>query len=266
MSDQASRFVESIPKYYDAGLGPRIFVDYAADLAERVRRVNPRAVLELAAGTGIVTRRLRDALPAECELIATDLNPPMLETAAGKFGDNEGVRFEPADAMALPFEDASFDAVVCQFGVMFFPDKEHSYREAARVLRPGGRYVFNVWNSWADNRFAEVAHDCVAAFFPGDPPGFYRVPFGYHDAGEIGASLERAGFDDVRFEDVQFTTAVGDPAEFAAGLVRGNPVSEEIANRGGDVDAVVAAMTKAVQRYLGDELHLLATAIEAARR
>jgi ubiquinone/menaquinone biosynthesis C-methylase UbiE len=146
MSDDAAGFVGNIPQYYDQGMGPMVFVDYAADIARRVAAGNPARVLETAAGTGIVTRKLRDALPAGVHLTATDLNPPMLDVARSKFHAGEQVEFRPADATALPFADRSFDAVVCQFGVMFFPDKAKSYSEVYRVLAPGGRYLFSVWD------------------------------------------------------------------------------------------------------------------------
>jgi SAM-dependent methyltransferase len=117
MSDDATGFVGSIPEYYDRGLGPIIFADYAEHTARLVAGYAPSRVLETGAGTGIVTRRLRDLLPATTRLIATDLNPPMLEVARKKFRPDEPIEFQHADAMALPFADASFDAVVCQFSV-----------------------------------------------------------------------------------------------------------------------------------------------------
>ena len=138
MSDRATNFTGRIPQFYDHGLGPVFFTDFADDIARRAATLAPTRVLELAAGTGIVTRRLRDFLPREAHLIATDLNPPMLEVARQKFRPDEAVEFQPADATALPFPDASFDAVVCQFGVMFFPDKDKGHREARRVLVSGG--------------------------------------------------------------------------------------------------------------------------------
>jgi ubiquinone/menaquinone biosynthesis C-methylase UbiE len=138
MADNAASFTGSIPQYYDQGLGPVIFAGYAADTAQRVAAGRPARVLETAAGTGIVTRKLRDALPAEAQLTATDLNPPMLDLAREKFRSGEPVSFQPADATALPFADASFDTIVCQFGLMFFPDKAASFSEARRALAPGG--------------------------------------------------------------------------------------------------------------------------------
>ena len=165
MNGDAAGFIGSIPQHYDRSLGPLIFVDYAADISHRVAACNPARVLETAAGTGIVTRWLRDVLPAGVRLTATDLNPPMLEIARTKFRSGEQVEFQPADATALPFADSSFDAVVCQFGVMFFPDKDKSYREVYRVLAPGGHYLFNIWDSHRHNPFGKSRTKSWEAFF-----------------------------------------------------------------------------------------------------
>jgi ubiquinone/menaquinone biosynthesis C-methylase UbiE len=169
MDGEASGFIGRIPEYYDRRLGPLIFVDYAMDISHRVAAHNPARVLETAAGTGIVTRQLRDLLPAGARLTATDLHPPMLEIARTKFRIEEQVEFQPADATALPFPDGSFDVVVCQFGVMFFPDKDKSYREVYRVLAPGGHYLFNVWDSHRHNPFGRIAHEIIGSFFSTDP-------------------------------------------------------------------------------------------------
>jgi SAM-dependent methyltransferase len=175
MSESAASFVGEIPEEYDRGLGPIIFADFAIDMARRVAAAGPMRVLETAAGTGIVTRLLRDLLPAEVHLTATDLNAPMLAIASGKFRPEERVEFRTADATALPFPDGAFDAVACQFGVMFFPDKDASFREARRILAPGGRYVFSVWDAHQRNSFGRIAHEVAASFFPADPPGFYAA-------------------------------------------------------------------------------------------
>jgi ubiquinone/menaquinone biosynthesis C-methylase UbiE len=144
VSDEATGFIGSIPENYDRGLGPIFFTDCAEHTARLVARYAPSRVLETGAGTGIVTRRLRDVLPATARLIASDLNPPMLDVARKKFRPTSRSSSSAPDAMALPFADASFDAVVCQFSAQFFPDKEKSYRKAYRVLSPGGRYIFSV--------------------------------------------------------------------------------------------------------------------------
>lgn len=198
MFAQAARFTARMATHYDSGLGPYLFTDYAADLTQRVTAGKAARVLEIAAGTGIVTRMLRSALPPAARLVASDLNASMLALAREKFVAGERVvAFQTADAAALPFADDEFDALVCQFGIMFFPDKHKAYREAFRVLASGGRYHFNVWDSFAFNPFARVVHDTVAGFFHQDPPGFFTVPFGYYRIDEIKTSLIGAGFDDI---------------------------------------------------------------------
>jgi ubiquinone/menaquinone biosynthesis C-methylase UbiE len=178
MSDREAAFVGNIPTFYDQGLGPVFFADFADDIARCVAVSAPIRVLETAAGTGIVTRRLRDLLPREAQLTATDLNPPMLEVASEKFGPEERVTFQPADATSLPFPDNSFDALVCQFGVMFFPDKDQANREAYRVLARNGRYVFSVWDSHRHNPVGRVMTEIATRFFPVDPPQFIRCRSG----------------------------------------------------------------------------------------
>jgi ubiquinone/menaquinone biosynthesis C-methylase UbiE len=231
MTDDAASFVGNIPQHYDQGLGPIIFVDYAADTARRVAACKPGRVLEIAAGTGIVTRVLRDVLPATAHLTATDLNPPMLEIARAKFRDGEAVDFKPADAMALPFADGSFDAVVCQFGVMFYPDKDKSYREALRVLSPGGHYLFSIWDSHRYNPFGRITHQVAARFFPVDPPQFMNVPFAYAFE-PIKQSLIEAGFADITAAVVRREKEIPDAARFARGLVYGSPLIDQLRARG----------------------------------
>ena len=265
MTTTASQFVGSIPENYDHGLGPHIFIGYAGDLAERVAGRAPRRVLELAAGTGIVTRHLRDRLPESTQIIASDLNLPMLEVARAKFPGDETVSFEQVDALDIPFEAADFDVVTCQFGVMFFPDKARSYAEVLRVLKPGGHYVFNVWDSWATNPFARVTHEAVEAFFPDDPPGFYKVPFSYHDPDEIRDAVAAAGFSDVKIQPVPLRSPIPSAARFAEGLVYGNPLLLEISERGGDPEAVRSAVEQAITAELGPEMPLQAIVVEATK-
>jgi ubiquinone/menaquinone biosynthesis C-methylase UbiE len=231
MTGDVAGFVGDIPQHYDQGLGPIIFVDYAADMARRVAACKPGRVLEIAAGTGIVTRVLRDVLPATAHLTATDLNPPMLEIARAKFRDGEAVDFKPADAMALPFADGSFDAVVCQFGVMFYPDKDKSYREALRVLSPGGHYLFSIWDSHRYNPFGRITHQVAARFFPVDPPQFMNVPFAYAFE-PIKQSLIEAGFADITAAVVRREKEIPDAARFARGLVYGSPLIDQLRARG----------------------------------
>jgi SAM-dependent methyltransferase len=253
MTDQSAHFTGSIPANYDSGLGPHLFVDFAADLARRVVAANPGRVLEIAAGTGIVTRLLRDALPGSTRLIASDLNPPMLEIAKQKFSSDDRIEFQPADATALPFADGDFDAVVCQFGVMFFPDKDKAYREAYRVLASGGRYHFNVWDSFAFNPFARISHDTIGRFFNSDTPAFFTVPFGYHRIDEVKSSLLAAGFTEIAAHVLKIDKTITTARLFAEGLVLGNPIIDEIRAQGTtDSAPIIAAVTEALQSAFGD--------------
>jgi ubiquinone/menaquinone biosynthesis C-methylase UbiE len=253
MTDDAASFVGDIPQHYDQGLGPVIFVDYAAEMARRAAACHPGRVLEVAAGTGIVTRALRDVLPAAVHLTATDLNPPMLEVARAKFRDGEAVDFKPADAMALPFADSSFDAVVCQFGVMFYPDKDKSYREVLRVLVPGGRYLFSIWDAHRYNPFGRITAGVVARFFPADPPQFMNVPFAYAFE-PIKQSLIEAGFADITAAVVRREKEIPDAARFARGLVYGSPLIDQLQARG-DIgpEPIVEALVAEFHREFGPD-------------
>jgi ubiquinone/menaquinone biosynthesis C-methylase UbiE len=252
MSDNSAGFIGNIPQYYDRGLGPMIFADYAAEMAQRVAAGNPARVLETAAGTGIVTRKLRDALPAGTHITATDLNPPMLEVARAKFRAGEQVEFQPADAVALPFADGSFDAVVCQFGLMFFPDKAKSFAEVRRVLAPGGRYALSVWDSHRYNPFGRITHQVAGRFFPADPPQFYSVPFSCHQIDPIKEFLIEAGFTGINAAVVSLDKVIPDVAGFARAAVYGNPLIDQIRSRGGvEPELVVEALVQEYRREFG---------------
>lgn len=251
MNKVASNFVGSVPEFYESGLVPVIFIDYAQELARQVIEQEPKSVLELAAGTGVVTRLLRDGVSPGCEITASDLNEPMLGVARQKFKANEEVSFQTIDAMEIPLEDQSVDVVVCQFGVMFFPDKVKSYREALRVLKPGGHYFFNAWDSHAFNPFAAVGQRVVEEAFPDDPPGFYKVPFHYHDVEEIKRDMNDAGFSSVKVERQQINKAIPSHEAFAKGFIYGNPIGEEIKMRGGDPDAMVEKVRNSMEAEFG---------------
>jgi SAM-dependent methyltransferase len=194
MPDIDKLFTGSIATFYETWLVPLIFEPYAADLAQRVGALGACRILEVAAGTGVVTRALAALPDAGLSIVATDLNQAMLDEAA-RVGTARPVRWQQADAQALPFADAAFDAVVCQFGVMFFPDKARAFHEARRVLRPGGTFVFNAWDRIEDNEFADTVTTALAGLFPDDPPRFLaRTPHGYHDVAAIARDLAAGGF------------------------------------------------------------------------
>jgi len=251
MHDKNAIFGGSIPENYDRYLGPSFFEPFANDLVARLDPKCHRSVLEIACGTGIVTRRLRDRLPAEARLVATDLNPAMLALAQEKFEPSENVTWGKADAGALAFAAGSFDAVICQFGVMFFPDKEAAMRETHRVLSPSGVFLFNVWDSFEQNPVALTAHETIASFFDREPPSFYQTPFGFHDADLIQRLLRQAGFADIEISIVSLPCQSRSAADFAIGLIRGNPVAGAIEERGRSVDRVAKAVEKKIGEQFG---------------
>lgn len=253
MDDNIAEFVGSIPDFYDRGMGPVMFADFAADMAQRVKALEPKLVVETAAGTGILTRALRDALPGRTKIISTDLNPPMLEVARQKFARGEPVVLQPADAVDLPFDDACCDLLVCQFGLMFFPDKEQSYRTAFRVLEEGGHYLFSVWDSHDFNPYGEVTHRVAGTFFPDNPPQFYALPYAFSAIDPIKDGLMAAGFSGVDISVVRLEKAVPDPELFARGMVFGNPLYDQIRGRGGEPEAVVAAILAELRERFGSD-------------
>src|SRR5262249_53521822 len=185
-------FAASIPETYDQFLVPLIFESYARDLAARLARLEPREVLETAAGTGVLTRAMASRLPAQARIVATDLTQPML-THAQKQSHDGRLPWHRADPLAPPFKDQSFDAAACQSGAMFFPDKVQGYREARRVLKRGGHFFFNVWDAISANEFADVVTQALATLFPQDPPRFMaRIPHGYHDVEKLRKDLVAA--------------------------------------------------------------------------
>jgi SAM-dependent methyltransferase len=232
MSKLHAAFSGSIPAVYDTCLGPLLFEFPAADLAERLAAVVDRGrVLEIACGTGISTQFLRQGLAPAVEIVATDLNAGMLEYAQEHRGALPGVRYEPADALALPYEDDSFDAVVCQFGIMFFPDLDKGLSEMCRVLRRGGFVACNVWDSLEVNRVAGIAHETIARFFDAEPPSFLEVPFGSCPEDSTLDHFRAQGFEGMRADVVDATVERPSAIEVARGFVEGNPGILEIRER-----------------------------------
>ena len=220
-------FAGSIPAIYDQYMVPLVFEPFAQLVAQRAAELRPRRILETAAGTGVVTRELHRAMP-QVEIVATDLNAPMLEQAARNVSASN-VRFQPADAETLPFPDSCFDLVVCQFGVMFFPDKVRANSEARRVLRDGGRYMLVIWDRIEHNLATMAAGRAVGDLFPGDAVRFYeRVPFRYHDIGLIERDLLAAGFTDIEYETIELRSRAASARDAAIALVQGTPVRSDI--------------------------------------
>jgi len=233
-------FAGSIPENYDRYLVPLIFESFAQDIARRVAALSPGSVLETAAGSGAVTRALTPRLSPDAGYVVTDLNQPMLDYAATRQGTDNRITWRKADALALPFENASFDVVCCQLGVMFFPDRQTGYREAKRVLKPGGYFLFNVWDRIEENVFANDVTNALAEVFPSDPPRFLvRTPHGYHDTALIHSELEKAGFSSVVIETRADQSRASSAHHPAIAYCQGTPLRNEIEAR--DADKLEAA-------------------------
>ncbi len=247
-------FTGSVAEFYERHMVPLIFEPYAVDLARRVAQAAPGRVLELAAGTGVVTRQLAALLPPSAKIVATDLNPAMIEEGA-RIGTARPVEWRQSDAMQLPFDDASFDAVVCQFGVMFFPDRPHAYAQARRVLRPGRLFAFNAWGPIAANEFADAVTDALAPLFPQDPPRFLaRTPHGYNDIARIAQDLAAGGFTNApNIESVACVSRAASAGIAALAYCHGTPLRGEIIARDPmGLDRATAAAEAELARRFGD--------------
>ena len=246
-------FAGSIPELYDRLLVPLIFEPYATDLADRVAAIAPRDVLELAAGTGAVTRAMAARLPSSTKITATDLNQPMLDQAARRQPADGRVTWRQADATSLPFEAARFDAVVCQFGAMFFPDRVTAFREARRVLKSGGHLLFNVWGSIEDNEFADVVTQALATVFPTDPPRFMaRTPHGHYDTARWRDEVAAAGFAAIAIDTVERRSRAAEPRLAAVAYCQGTPLRGEIEARDpAGLEAATEVATAALAKRFG---------------
>jgi SAM-dependent methyltransferase len=244
-------FSGAVPEIYDRCLGPALFEPYAADLARRLVERAGNAVLETACGTGVLTRQLRSSLAPGVSLVATDIDQPMIDHARTRLRDVAQITWKLADCVALPFPAASFTSLACQFGVMFVSDKPAMVREARRVLTDGGLLAFNVWDSMAHNPYARVTQETITRLLPTDPPRFFEVPYGFHDVETWRGLLCASGFEVQGVEWMTLQTYSPTAERLARGLVRGTPVRNAIAERGGDLESIVDAVAEALARLGG---------------
>ncbi|MBK7554389.1 MAG: class I SAM-dependent methyltransferase [Flavobacteriales bacterium] len=223
-------FSGNIPHNYDAYLGPLFFEPFAHLIAEQLAAASPKAVLELACGTGRLTRQLDSQLPHATRIVATDVNPAMLRFAQATLHER-GIEWDTVDAVELSYADNTFDVVVAQFGVMFYSDRAQAHREALRVLRPGGKLIFTCWNRIEENPAARITQEVVKEFFPIDTPAFYTVPFAYHDRAVIREEVLLAGFRHATLNVVTLQGKAVTAADAAQGLLEGSPIHTSIIDR-----------------------------------
>jgi ubiquinone/menaquinone biosynthesis C-methylase UbiE len=267
MADVSATFSGSIPEHYDTCLGPAWFDALAIDLAQRLPAKPPGDVLEIACGTGLVTRRLRTRLDPTVRLVATDLSKPMLDYARSKLNDVKGIEWREADAVKLPFADGEFGAVVCAFGIMFVPDKTAAFSEVRRVLKQGGILLFNVWDRIEENPHAAASADVVEGVFPGDEEMRFRIPFEMHDRALLQRLLAEAHFAEVQIEKKRLQLDRVSARTIAIGLIRGTPRSLLIEKRGVPLDDVVEKVAAALAKIGGaDPYRGPAQALVAAAR
>ena len=262
-----SSFTEDVAAFYESMLVPLIFERYAYDLASRARALQPSSVLEIACGTGVVTRALASSLPPTCAITATDLNEAMVAHAK-RVGTSRPVTWRQANVMELPYSDDAFDVVVCQFSAMFFPDRAAAYREIRRVLRPGGTFLFSIWNDIERNEFADVVTQAVGKLFPDDPPLFLaRTPHGHGRPDEIKGDVEAAGFRSCSLTQREDISPAAGPEVPAIAYVQGTPLRNEIEARDADgLQRATAIATEALRARYGDgpiEGHISAVVVTA---
>ncbi len=243
-------FSGSVPENYDKLLVPLIFEVYADDLTRRVNVPSDGRVLETACGTGVVTEKLRKHLPADVHLVATDISPDMQAVAIRKLGGAERITFELQDATALTYEDHAFDAAVCQFGVMFYPDKAVGFSHTARVLKPGGTFSFNVWDTLEHNPMAAVINSAAATLIPEDASVFMNTPFGYNNQDEIRATLKDSGFGEVECHVVKFESRTESARTAAESFVTATPMMPMFAEVG--IDRVIDELESLIAAEFGD--------------
>jgi len=268
MADVRASFNGSIPEYYDRFLGPAWNEAFAVELARRLPANPPGAVLEIACGTGLVSRHLRERLDPAMRLVATDLSKPMLDYAREKLSNVKGIEWREADAANLPFADGEFGAVVCAFGVMFVPDKLAAMKEAHRVLKDGGILLFDVWDRIESNRHAAINAQVVESLLPGDAEIRFRTPFEMHDPMLLEQLLAESGFREVRIEKKRLPFGQVSARTVAIGAIRGTPRSLLLEKRGIPLDGVIDKLAAALAKEGGADPyrgHAQALIVEACR-
>lgn len=244
-------FAGAIPDKYDQYLGPLLFEPYALDMVSGMKKEGVSSVLELACGTGRVTQYLPKHFGPGVSITATDLNPDMIAVATRKIKDD--IKWRPADMQELPFAADSFDLALCQYGLMFVPDKAKAIREVARVLKKGSVFHFNTWDKIENNGIPRISRQIVTEFFNGTPPNFYFVPFSMFDPEAIKKLMLENGFSKVEISLIKKEGISNTALEAATGMIEGNPVAKEIRDKDPNaVPDVIEKVRKEIAIQYGD--------------
>lgn len=257
----------TIPEYYDQYLDSLLLKPYAIKMAGEIEKLGPESILELSAGTGILTEALIDQMPVTTKMLVTDINPEMMDLAKSKLWSYQNISWQLADAMNLPYSDNTFDAVLSQFGVMFYQNRHQVYRKIKEILKPGGTFIFNTWGSIHDNSIIELTERVLKRVFPFDTPNFLHIPFGYHRYEQIIPDLSIAGFSTFTINTVKQTGYATSAVEAATGLLQGTPLCTEIIERDPErLHLVIEELSKSIEKHYGKydiNVPLLALEIQA---
>lgn len=237
---------------YERHMVPAIFSRWAPDLLQAARVQTGERVLDVACGTGAVTRLLAERVGLTGNVVSLDINPGMLAVARRTvLGPN--IEWLESSALDMPLPDATFDAVVCQQGLQFFPDRPAALSEMRRVLKPGGRLALACWRS-IEHTPGYLALEQALARRIG-PEKAALPPFSFGDAAALRGIVVGARFREVNLRAeakmVRFLSA----EHMVRAVVGGAPTMMGALTEQGEgvLDAIIAEVTEATRQYVDDE-------------
>lgn len=227
-NDAVLNFNGSVPEVYETVLGNFIFEPFAVDIVNRISNKNAFNVLELAAGTGRVTKHLIHAFSPNAKIVASDISLPMMEKAK-LVVSSQNLTWQQVDIADIPFSEGSFDVIVCQFGVMFLQDKLRAFSEIRRVLKLGGQLLFSTWACIEENPIWKISNQVATKFFGPAPAAIQKSgPFSICNAVDAEAQLHDAGFIHTKVEKQRITSSISSASLAAKGFIHGLPLKDII--------------------------------------
>jgi ubiquinone/menaquinone biosynthesis C-methylase UbiE len=231
MAKEAFTFSGDDASNYETWLGPILFEPSSLEFMKYIGTKDLHHVLEISAGTGRLTRHLRDYFPFATSIVASDISPDMLEIAKENL-KSLPIEFQTADAQNLPFDDNSFDLVVWQYGLMFLPDKQKGVSEAFRVLKPEGRLILSTWDSIENIPLLRIVfNETIIPFFEGEDTARYSTPFSLYDPAKLNEFLTTAGLKNKKIIPVEFGSRSTSPKEIVNAFLLKHPLGREVANK-----------------------------------